>query len=139
MVRGRIGPPREAWQFIRDKAAPGLSPGRGRGLFAAEPIAAGELIELACTAELSAEQCLVLDHMLPLGDHYFAHPEDERRGLMLFGLVSLANHAEQGNAAVRFARSSKLGWLAELIALVDIPAGAEITHCYWCPPWFEVK
>ena len=138
-VGGRMGPPRERWLSPPCKVTPGRSPGRGRGLFAVQPIAAGELIELACTAEISAEQCLALDRMPPLGDHYFAHPEDERRGLMLFGLVSLANHAEPANAAVRFAHSSALGWLSELIALVAIPAGDEVTHRYWCPPWFDVR
>jgi SET domain-containing protein len=123
----------------RCKVEPRAVPGKGRGLFAVAPIAAGEVLDRACTVPISAEQCLALDRMLPLGDFYFAHPEDARRGLMVLGLASLCNHADQPNADVTYRHDDGLGWIAELVALSDIAAGAEITYRYRCQLWFPAR
>lgn len=119
------------------RVAPGHSPGRGRGLFATGPIAAGEVLERCCAIELTSEQCDRLEDLLPLGDHYFRHPADPERGLLLLGLVSLVNHSDAPNAEVRFAHDDALGWTAELAALRALAPGEEILHRYRCPPWFE--
>lgn len=125
------------WAPRRLKAAPGFAPGKGRGLFAMEPIGSGEVIDFAFTVPLTAEQCLTLDALLPLGDHYFAHPEDPARGLMVMGLASLCNHAPVPNSEVRWRKDAALGWIAVLVALAEIGAGEEITRRYACEPWFE--
>ncbi len=125
------------WGVRRVKAVPGTSPGRGRGLFAAAPIAAGEVIERACTVYIDAQQALSLDRMLPLGDFYFQHPLSKEEGLMVLGQASLCNHADEPNADVRFEEGGNCGWVAVLHALRDIGAGQEITYRYRCPLWFS--
>ena len=124
------------WGARQAKAVPGVSPGRGRGLFAAVPIAAGEAIERACTVYIDATQAKALDRMLPLGDFYFQHPLAPDEGLMVLGLASLCNHADDPNADVRFEDGGACGWIAVLHALRDIEQGAEITYRYRCPLWF---
>ncbi|MBU1213387.1 MAG: SET domain-containing protein-lysine N-methyltransferase [Alphaproteobacteria bacterium] len=125
------------WGVRSQKAVPGSSPGRGRGLFAAARIARGEIVERACTVFISAEQAKALDAMQPLGDFYFEHPRAKEEGLMVLGMASLCNHADQPNAHVRFIDGGPCGWIAELYALDDIPAGAEITYKYRCALWFQ--
>jgi len=124
--------------FDRPGIAPGVSPGRGRGLFATAPHVPGEVLERCCTVPLTSEQCDALEGILPLGNYYFRHPENAEEGLLLLGLISLANHAEEPNALVRYVHSEGTGWTAELVALRPIAAGEEITHRYRCPPWFKV-
>lgn len=119
-------------------ARPGVSPGRGRGLFAAAHIAAGQVIERCCSIPLSSPQCDELEGILPLGDYYFRHPENPDEGLLLLGLISLANHSDTPNARVGFTHAEGIGWIAELTALGPIASGDEITHRYRCPPWFPV-
>ena len=124
------------WPARLVKASPGVATGAGRGLFAAQAIGKGEVIDRACTAEIDAEQCLALDKMHPVGDFYFEHPQDKKLGLMVFGLPSLCNHRDAPNADVRFLWEDGLGWVSELYALCDIPAGSEITYRYKTV-WFE--
>lgn len=124
------------WSVRQVKAEPGVVPGCGRGLFASADIREGEVIERACSAEIDAAQCVVLDDMHPVGDFYFEHPEDKAKGLMVFGLPSLVNHADDPNAHVRFEQQEGFGWIAVLYALRAIAAGDEITYRYRCPLWF---
>jgi SET domain-containing protein len=126
------------WSPVQATVAPGMSPGRGRGLFAMAPIAAGEVIERVCSIPLTSAQCDALEGILPLGDYYFRHPENEEEGLLLLGLVSLANHSDNPNAFVRFVRNDDIGWIAEVVASCPIAPGTEITHRYRCAPWFQV-
>ena len=127
-----------SWREGPLKVAPAGSPGRGRGLFATDPIAADELIDRACSIPLASEQCDRLEEILPLGDFYFRHPEDPEQGLVLLGLVSLVNHSETPNADVCFAWREDLGWVADLVALRALAAGEEVTYRYRCGPWFEL-
>jgi hypothetical protein len=124
--------------FSCSRAAPGASPGRGRGLFATAPIATGEVVDRCCTIPLTSEQCDQLESILPLGDYYFRHPENPDEGLLLLGLISLANHADDPNARIAFTWDAAIGWVAELNALRSIGPGEEITHCYRCAPWFDL-
>jgi len=125
-------------EFPACRARPGVSPGRGRGLFAAAHIAENEVIERCCSIPLSSPQCDALEGILPLGDYYFRHPANPDEGLLLLGLISLANHSEAPNARVSFVESGGVGWIAELTALRAIGPGEEITHRYRCDPWFEI-
>jgi SET domain-containing protein len=124
------------WEPVRPKIAPDMSPGRGRGLFAREAIAQGEVIERACSVYIDAVQAVALDKMLPLGDFYFQHPLSKEEGLMVLGLASLCNHSGDPSADVRFEDGGPIGWIAVLYALRDIGAGEEITYRYKCPLWF---
>ena len=120
------------------KIAPTLIPGRGRGVIAVAPIAAGEMIDEACTLVLSETQCAAIEKT-PAGDHYFMHPNDETAGLLVLGLLSLCNHDEDNNTATSYYFDDDLGWIVILVALRDIHPGEEATRRYACPPWFEVQ
>ena len=120
----------------RIKVIPGVSPGRGRGLFAAAHIAKGEILERACTIHVTEEQTDALEDILPLGDYYFRHPQSDEAGLIILGMASLCNHADQPNAHIRYEDEGEIGWIAVLHALRDIKKGEEITYRYRCPLWF---
>lgn len=115
---------------------PGVSPARGRGLFAVDDIGTGEIIDRCCTIEISSEQTIRLEAMLPLGDFYFRHPLSDDDGLMVIGHASLCNHSDTPNAHIRFEPTSGCGWIAVLFALKPIARGSEVTYCYRCPVWF---
>lgn len=119
------------------KIAAARAPGKGRGVFAVAPIAAGETIDEACTLVLNSAECSEIEKTTA-GEHYFAHPEDESAGLLVLGLPSLCNHSDHPNAGTSFRRDDAIGWLVVLTALEDIPRGREVTRRYVCPVWFAV-
>ena len=119
------------------KVAPGPAGAKGRGLFAVAPIARGELIDENCTLDLDEAQCTTLEPT-PVNDHYFAHPADDTRGLLVLGYASLCNHADDPNADTGFRFDERVGWIVVLTARRDIAAGEELTRRYACPPWFEM-
>ena len=111
-------------------------PAKGRGIFAREPIVPGTLIEAAPVIIVPAEQCPLLDRTI-LHDYYFhwdGDPDGEGRGAVALGLVALCNHSRRPSARVRrnFAQDT-----LDLVALVPIAAGGEVTIDYNCPLWFE--
>lgn len=125
------------WRARPNLAAPGVSKHGGRGLIALCTIDSGAIIDRACTVEIDESQSAPLDQMRPLGDYYFAHPDNPRAGLMAYGLMVLCNHADPANADIIWWKSPTLGWMADLVARVDIAPGEEITFRYRCPLWFE--
>jgi SET domain-containing protein len=113
-------------------------PAKGRGVFAIAPIAAGALIEAAPVIMVPAAQCALLDKTI-LHDYYFrwdGDPDGEGSGAVALGLVALCNHSRRPRARVR--RNLVQGTL-DLIALVPIAAGDEITIDYNCPLWFKAE
>ncbi|HYU10980.1 MAG TPA: SET domain-containing protein [Stellaceae bacterium] len=111
-------------------------PAKGRGIFARQPITPGALIEAAPVIIVPAAQCPLLDRTI-LHDYYFhwdGDPDGEGRGAVALGLVALCNHSRRPNARVRrnFAQDT-----LDLVALVPIAAGDEVTIDYNCPLWFE--
>ena len=113
-------------------------PAKGRGIFAREPIAPGTLIEAAPVIVVPAAQCPLLDRTI-LHDYYFhwdGDPDGEGRGAVALGLVALCNHSRRPNARVRrnFAQDT-----LDLVALLPIAAGDEVTIDYNCPLWFDPK
>lgn len=111
-------------------------PGKGRGVVAERAIAAGEVIDRAWTIELSGADCDVISQSV-VDHYYFAHPASEDMGLLVLGLASLANHADDPNARVNWQQEPGIGWVGYLVALRPIAAGEEITRRYACAPWFE--
>lgn len=109
---------------------------KGRGVFAAAPIRAGDLLEAAPTAELDRHDTETILGTT-LDNYYFAHPADPEGGLLVFGLTSLLNHADDPNTGTTPRHSPGLGWVLELRALRDIGAGEELTRRYACALWFE--
>jgi SET domain-containing protein len=111
---------------------------KGRGVFAAAPIAAGTLIEAAPVIIVPASECPLLDRTI-LHDYYFhwdGDPDGEGSGAVPLGLVALCNHSRRPRARVR--RNLAQGTL-DLVALVTIPAGDEVTIDYNCPLWFAAE
>lgn len=121
----------------RDAVRVAAMSGKGRGLVAARPIRAGALIEASPTVAFAGAACDQVEAG-PLGDYYFAHPEDPEAGLLALGLVTLANHADPGNARIDWRHDPAIGWVLELRAVQDVAEGEEITHRYRCGPWFDV-
>ena len=113
-------------------------PAKGRGVFATRPIATGTLIEAAPVIIVPAAQCALLDKTI-LHDYYFhwdSDPDGERSGAVALGLVALCNHSRRPRARVRrnFAQAT-----LDLLALVPIAAGDEVTIDYNCRLWFAVE
>jgi uncharacterized protein len=111
-------------------------PERGRGVFAFEAIAAGTVIEAAPIVVIPTVECPLLDRTI-LHDYYFhwdGDPDGDGRGALALGLVSLCNHSSRPRARVH----RNLAELTlDLIAVIDIEPGAEITIDYGCELWFE--
>lgn len=123
--------------FATGPVRPMASAGKGRGVFAITAIAAGDVVETSCTIELSIADCETV-RPTAVEDYYFAHPDDEARGLVVLGLASLCNHADAPNVDTSFYHDPGLGWVVVLTANRAIGADEEITRRYACPPWFEV-
>jgi SET domain-containing protein len=104
----------------------GESPGRGRGIFAARDIPAGEIIEEAPVVVVPRDQVTHLDATV-LGDYYFMWGVDEKEAALFLGMCSLCNHSYEPNA--RFDLNPTRQTIT-FTALHDIPAGAEITTNY---------
>jgi SET domain-containing protein len=114
------------------------SPGCGRGLFAREAIAPGTLIEAAPVIILPWAQCAVLDRTI-IYDYYFhwdGDPDGEGRGALGLGLLTLCNHSSRPCARVdrNHARQT-----LDLVAILPIPPGEEVTIDYGCTLWFEPR
>ena len=105
-------------------------------VFARTPIAAGNLIEAAPVIVVPPAQCTVLDKTI-LHDYYFhwdGDPDGDGSGAVALGLVALCNHSRRPNARVRRNLAQET---LDLLALVPIAAGDEVTIDYNCPLWFE--
>jgi uncharacterized protein len=110
-------------------------PQKGRGVFASAPIAAGTVIEAAPVVIVPPSQLKLLDQTI-LHDYYFEWndaPGGEGSGAVALGLVALCNHSRRPRARVR--RNVAQGTL-DLVALLPIEAGDEVTIDYNCPLWF---
>jgi SET domain-containing protein len=117
-------------------------PGKGRGVFARAPIAAGALIEAAPVIIVPAAECELLDKTI-LHDYYFrwddepdSGPGGDGRGAVALGLVSLCNHSRRPSARVRRNLAQRT---LDLVALAPIAAGEEVTIDYNCPLWFAAQ
>lgn len=119
----------------------GISPGRGRGVFATQPIAAGELIERSPVLVSPAAEWPHLEKTV-LYDYVFEWGEDETDSGIALGYAGLFNHSFTPNARYR-RRTADL--LIEVTAVREIAAGEEITMNYngepddRTPVWFETK
>lgn len=109
--------------------------GKGRGLLASRPIAAGAVIERAPAVRLPAADRALLDRTA-LFPYYFADPAgfgqdtgDGHDGLIALGGVTFCNHSANPNAAVHWL-TDDIGLWAVLEALRDIAADEEITLFY---------
>ena len=111
-------------------------PGKGRGVFATRDIGDGDEIEAAHVLLISAEEAERLEET-PLGQHYFpwdGDDDDDWRGAVALGVVSLVNHSPTPNAGV-WADHDRQRLVLE--ALRPIAAGEEILIDYEIDLWFD--
>lgn len=116
-----------------------LVPGKGRGVFATEPIPGGAIIEVCPVIALSGAD---RDRIEPtaLYDYYFDWGADRSGATIALGYGSLYNHSYAPNA--RYLKHPEAGTV-EFLALRDIEPGEEITVNYKGEPtsreplWFE--
>jgi SET domain-containing protein len=119
----------------------GLSPNKGRGVFATRRIGAGEVIEEGPVIVMPGRDIEHLERTALL-EYYFNWGPEADEGALLLGLCSLCNHSYQPNA--RFDRLPEAGTI-RFVALRDIEAGEEVTTNYngnpdsQEPVWFDVQ
>lgn len=110
----------------------------GRGVFSTEDIVAGSVIEICPIVLLPPDQLKAIEST-ELYDYYFQWGEDEKSCAIALGYGSLYNHSFSPNA--RYYTDFEADTL-DIIALVDIPAGDELTFNYngepddLSPVWF---
>ncbi len=115
------------------------SPIHGRGVFAAQPIAAGEVIEI-CPVLVLPEEDFELIHVTALHDYYFLWGEDEKQCGIVLGYGSIYNHSYEPNA--EYSPDYKANTLS-IYCYKDIEIGDEITLNYNGDPdsknlmWFD--
>ena len=115
------------------------SPLGGRGVFTAEEIPEGSLIEI-CPVIVLPEEDLPAIHGTHLHDYYFLWGENDECCAIALGFGSLYNHAYMPNA--RYWVDQEEATIS-IYAIADIPAGAEITISYngdpedTTPVWFD--
>lgn len=120
----------QAGFFLSPKLRIAAVPGKGRGLLAAAPFAAGELVERSPVLP-----CRVGDipaHGHPFSEHVFLFGE----GRLAFGLgyASLYNHSRNPTCSLDFEDAPEA---IVFRALRPVLAGEELTIDYVVPLWFR--
>lgn len=119
----------------------GPSRGKGRGVFAARRIAAGEVIELAPVVVLPAREWAQLKKT-KLADYAFDWGRDNRDLSIVLGYGSLYNHSHRPNARFHHRLRERV---YEFVAIRQIRPGEEIVVNYngdpddETPLWFQEK
>ena len=112
----------------------------GRGVFCAEDVAAGTLLEICPVLLLPREELPALNQQF-LYDYYFLWNEAQDQPAIVLGLGSLYNHRCPANARYDL---DLLDRTVDFSAVCDIPAGEEICVNYHgepddpSPVWFEL-
>lgn len=102
----------------------------GRGVFTAEEIPAGALIEI-CPVIVISEQEVDVIHHTDLHDYYFVWGEENEMAAIALGYGSLYNHSFSPNAEFVLDLDHRT---IEIFALRDIRPGEEITFNYHGDP-----
>lgn len=108
-------------------------PGKGRGVFATQPIKKGEIIEVAPVVPVSKKH--VPDGAPP--DMYVLDWDEDVKGkeyAMALGYIMLYNHSPDANMELE---SDLEALTVTAVALRNIKAGEELTWDYGCELWFE--
>ena len=115
------------------------SPLHGLGIFTAEDIPAGSLLEICPVIVLPAEELDAI-HQTKLHDYYFLWGEDQDRPAIALGFGSVYNHSTSPNAEFLVQYDDDT---LHFVAIRDVEAGEEITVDYHAGKreevWFEVK
>ena len=99
---------------------------KGRGMFCANDIEAGALIEICPLIKIPSEQITNLDKTV-LYNYYFLLDESETPACIALGYGSIYNHSEQPNAEVLMDSDASTMFVECTEA---IPAGSEILINY---------
>jgi uncharacterized protein len=102
------------------------SRGRGRGVFAIQPISCNELIESCPIIPLELQHRAALE-ATPLHEYLYGWSDDCRVVALPLGYGSLYNHSDEPNASYHRNRSRNA---IDFIAAKFIAAGEEITISY---------
>lgn len=109
---------------------PGLfiaeSPERGRGVFTAQEVGEGDIIEF-CPVLLVPEEQVGTIHSTTLHDYYFLWPDGKGSAAILLGYGSLYNHSSTPNAKVFFDIEARS---VEIRCIRNISPGDEILINY---------
>lgn len=130
--------PASATWLIR--VSPGISPGRGRGMFASCEIRNRQVIERAPVATFPAHHYRALSNTT-LADYMVPWVADEGSGALMLGFGSLYNHSYRPNSDCAFDVDREE---VVFFALRDIREGEEITWNYSGipsatePVWFDL-
>ena len=100
--------------------------GRGRGVFAIQPISCDELIESCPVVPLEPQHWAALE-ATPLYDYLYSWSNDYREVAIALGYGSLYNHSDEPNASYHRNRSQHA---IDFIAIKFIAAGEEIKISY---------
>ena len=98
------------------------TPERGRGVFTAEALAAGDLIEICPILKIPEMQLNLIDETV-LFDYYFLWEEEGYKGCIALGYGSLYNHSKEANAIFIFDYTDDT---IKIECQSDIKAGQEI-------------
>lgn len=115
------------------------APGKGKGVFAAHPIKAGDVIEICPVLVLPETDCPLIDKT-KLYDYYFIWGDEQNLIAIALGYGSLYNHSYTPNA--EYDADYEQNTLT-FICHKDIDTNEEITVNYNCdtddetPVWFE--
>ena len=105
---------------------PGLfiteSDGRGRGVFTAEPLSTGDLIEICPIIKIPVGQLDLIDQTI-LYDYYFLWEEAGYRGCIVLGYGSIYNHNKSANADMIFDYEDST---VKIMSNQDIIQGSEL-------------
>jgi uncharacterized protein len=118
-----------------------LTDNMGRGVFTAENIPSGTIIEIAPVIVMTGEERKLLDQT-KLHDYIFEWGERQDHCCMALGYVPVYNHAYQSNCDYEMDFE---GELISIRSMRDIKAGEELFINYngsWNdekPVWFEAK
>lgn len=111
--------------------------GKGLGVRAREPIAAGTLLAVAPVFELAPEDVPLIERTA-FRHHYFAHPEREGEGVIVLGWLTFCNHAAEPSLVLAWHREPSGLLTVAARSARALAAGDELTIDYNCELWFEV-
>lgn len=114
----------------------------GRGVFTAEDLDAGLLIEVSPVLVLSEEERAIVEKT-ELNNYIFAWGEDDKQAVVAWGYVSIYNHSYEPNC--RYEMDMEDDWI-RIVTLKPISSGTELTINYLGDDpklgekvWFETK
>jgi SET domain-containing protein len=115
------------------------SKNKGRGVFTAQKISSGSIIEYCPIIRIPAKEVDKI-HKTELHDYYFLWGEDDEEGAIALGYGSLYNHSYRPNAQYIYDLDENV---IEIVAIKDIAAGKEVFCNYNGDPnckdelWFD--